>query len=118
MVNQNTCSMDFLNPAQHLQFLQHLVHIQRDIVEFEGAITQVVQARRRRRVGNRRKAVWVRPWCLRWPIYEHYKPLLAEVNQEDLPAFQKDPDMFFELVDRLTPRIEKQDTWYRKLLQR
>ncbi len=28
-----------------------------------------------------------------------------------------DPDMFFELVDRLSPRIEKQDTWYRKTLQ-
>ncbi len=25
--------------------------------------------------------------------------------------------MFFELVDRLLPRIEKQDTWYQKALQ-
>ncbi len=25
--------------------------------------------------------------------------------------------MFFELVDRLSPRIEKQDTWYQKALQ-
>ncbi len=50
--------MDFLNPVQRLQFLQHLVDIQRDIADFDGAITQVVQARRRRRrVGNRRKAV-------------------------------------------------------------
>ncbi len=28
-----------------------------------------------------------------------------------------DPDMFFELLDRLSPRIEKQDTWYWKALQ-
>ncbi len=40
--------MDFLNPAQCLQlFLQHLVDLQRDIAEFDGAIAQVVQARRR-----------------------------------------------------------------------
>ncbi len=38
--------MDFLNPAQRLQFLQHLVDIQRDIAQFDGAIAQVVQARR------------------------------------------------------------------------
>ncbi len=72
--------MDFLNPAQRLQFLQHLVDIQRDIAEFDGAIAQAVQARRRRRVGNRRRVVWVRPWFLRRPIYGHYGTLLAELN--------------------------------------
>ncbi len=30
--------MDFLNPAQSLQFLQHLVDIQIDIAEFDGVI--------------------------------------------------------------------------------
>ncbi len=30
--------MNFLNPAQHLQLLQHLVDIQRDIAEFDSAI--------------------------------------------------------------------------------
>ncbi len=25
--------------------------------------------------------------------------------------------MFFELIERLTPRIEKHDTWYHKALQ-
>ncbi len=39
--------MDFLNPTQCLQFLQHLVDIQIYISEFDGAIVQVVQARRR-----------------------------------------------------------------------
>ncbi len=116
-----SCSMDFLNPAQHLQFLQHLVDIQGDIAECDRAIAQVVPARRRRRVGNRRRAVWVRAWLLRRPIYGHYETLLAELNREDLPAFRNytsmDPDMFFELVDRLPPRIEKQDTWYWKALQ-
>ncbi len=28
-----------------------------------------------------------------------------------------DPEIFFELVDRLSPRIAKQDTWYQKSLQ-
>ncbi len=113
--------MDFLSPAQHLQSLQHLVDLQRDIAEFDDAIAQVVQARRRRRFGNRRRVFWVRPWLLRRPIYGHYETLLAEQNRENLPAFQKythmDPDMFFGLVDRLSPRIEKRDTWYWKSLQ-
>ncbi len=112
--------MDFLHPAQHLHFLQHLIDIQRDIAEFDGAIAQVVQARKRRRVGNRRRAVWVSAWLLWRPIDGHYKTLLAELNR-DVPAFRNythmDPDMFFEMVDRLSPRIEKQDTWYQKALQ-
>ncbi len=110
--------MDFLNLAQRLQFLQHLADIQRDIVEFYGAIAQVVQARRRPRVGNRRRTVLVCSWLLRRPIYGHYETLLAELNREDLPAFQNytcmDPEMFFELVNKRSPRIEKQDTWYWK----
>ncbi len=72
--------MDFLNPDQHLQFLQHLVDIKRDIAQFDGVIAQVVQVRRRRRVGNRRRVVWVRPWLLRRPIYGQYETLLAELN--------------------------------------
>ncbi len=79
--------MDFLNPEQPLHFLQHLVDIQRDIAQFDGAIAQVVQARRRRRVGNMR-FVWVRPWLLRRPIYGHYETLLAELNREDIHAFR------------------------------
>ncbi len=113
--------MDFLNPAQCLQFLQHLVDIQRNIAQFDGAIAQVVPARRRRRVGNRKRAVCVHPWLLRRPIYWHYETLLAELNQEDDLAFRNYtrmvPDMFFELVERLSARIEKQDTWYWKALQ-
>ncbi len=30
--------MDFLNPAQRWQFLQHLVDIQRDTAQFDGAM--------------------------------------------------------------------------------
>ncbi len=67
------------------------------------------------------RAIWVCAWLLRRPIYGHYEILLAELNREDIPAFLNytlmDPDMFFELVDRLSPRIEKLDTWYRKALQ-
>ncbi len=38
-----SCSMDFLNHAQRLQFLQHLVDIKKDIVEFDDAIAQFVR---------------------------------------------------------------------------
>ncbi len=32
--------MDFINPAQHLQFLQHLVDLQRDIADNDADIAQ------------------------------------------------------------------------------
>ena len=113
--------MDFLNPQQRLQFLQHLVDIQRNIAIFDAGLGQIIQARRRRRRPRARRLVWTRPWLLRRPIYGHYETLLAELNREDIPAFRNytrmDPDMFYELVERLTPRIQKQDTWYRKALE-
>ncbi len=114
--------MDFLNPAQCLQFLQHLVDIQRYIDQFDGAIALVVQARRRRRVVNWSRVVWVPPWLLRRPMYGYYETLLTEMNREDVPAFRNytrmDPDMFFKLVERLSPRIGKQDRCaYWKALQ-
>ncbi len=73
--------MDFLNPDQCLHFLQHLVDIQRDIAQFDGAIAQVVQTRRRQRVGNRR-VVWVRPWLLRRQIYGHYEHYLLSLIEK------------------------------------
>ncbi len=67
------------------------------------------------------RAVLFCPWLLRRPIYGHYETLLAELNRVDIPAFRNytsmDSDMSFELVGRLSPRIEKQDTWYWKTLQ-
>ena len=74
------------------------------------------QARRRRRqreeqATRRRRRWWVRPWLARRPIYDHYEQLMNELLRENHTEFKNflrvEPEMFFELVERVGPRIQK-----------
>lgn len=75
--------------------------------------------RRRRRRGAR--TVWVRPWICRRFTLGMYDRLLVELKKEDGRSFQNfmrmPPVMFDELVQRLTPRITKQNTNFRPSLE-
>jgi hypothetical protein len=66
------------------------------------------------------RAVWVRPWIMRRGEFGWYEKLMAELEAEDQQAFtgmtRMDPAMFHEIVERLTPRIEKPDTNCRRAL--
>ena len=83
-----------------------------------GVVAQVVQGRRNR-VGVRRR-FWVRPWIIRRPLLGQYEQLMQELMVEDIPAYKNfvrmEPPMFFELLDRLSPRIQRKDTWFRKAI--
>jgi len=63
----------------------------------------------------------VRPWIQRRPFYGVYEKLTIELRREDPSSFHNflrmTPAMFDELLDRLTPRLTKQDTFYREALQ-
>ena len=69
---------------------------------------------------RRRKArsVWIREWIRRRSQFGVYEQLLEELRLEDVVSFKNflrvDPVMFRELVDKLTPRLRKKDTWFRK----
>ena len=71
------------------------------------------QARRRReeQATRRRRRWWVRPWLSRRPIYGHYEQLMNELLRENHTDFKNflhvEPEMFFELVERVGPRIQK-----------
>ena len=73
------------------------------------------QARRRRqreeRATRRRRRWWVRPWLARRPLYGHYEQLMNELLRENHTDFKNflrvEPEMFFELVERVGPRIQK-----------
>ena len=71
------------------------------------------QARRRReeQATRRRRRWWVRPWLSRRPIYGHYEQLMNELLRENHMDFKNflrvEPEMFFELVERVGPRIQK-----------
>ena len=78
----------------------------------------LVDRQRRRRPRPRR--YWVRPWLSRRLDYGHYDTLMRELEAEDVVSFRNffrmDPAMFREVLQRVGPRIEKYDTWYRKAI--
>ena len=67
--------------------------------------------RRRQRARATRRRWWVRPWLVRRPIYSHYEQLMNELLRENHTDFKNflcvEPEMFFELVERVGPRIQK-----------
>ena len=63
---------------------------------------------------------WVKPLLEGRPLLGQYERLMAELREEDVYIFRKfvrmDPEMFRELLLRLSPSLTKKDTWYRKAL--
>ena len=60
----------------------------------------------------------MKPWLSRRLDYGHYDRLMRELEAEDVVSFRNfvrmDPAMFKEVLQRVGPRIEKYDTWFRK----
>ena len=78
----------------------------------------IMYQRRRRR---RRRQYWVRPWITRRVQFGQYENLMVELEREAQGDFlnymRMEPAMFHELVQRLTPRLTKQDTRLRRALE-
>ena len=97
-----------------------LLLIQQNNLRFRQLALEEELLRRRRR---RPPAFWVRPWLSvpRKLMYGHYHRLMRELRMEDTTSFcnfmRMEPQMFDELVDRLSPRITLQDTNWRKALE-
>ncbi|WAR01347.1 hypothetical protein MAR_007905 [Mya arenaria] len=64
---------------------------------------------------------WVKQWILKSAEHGLYDKLMVELRNEDPRAFKHfmrmPPAMFDEVVQRLTPRLTKQDTNYRASLE-
>ena len=69
---------------------------------------------------RKKKRWWVRDWLLRRPFYGQYDALLTELKTEDPETFRNfirmDFAMFDELLERLSPRIAKKNTFYRETI--
>ena len=69
---------------------------------------------------RRRRQFWVRPWIQRRPMYGNYENLMLELERESRGDFvnfmRMEPRMFHELLLRVTPRLTKQETNYRRPL--
>ena len=65
--------------------------------------------------------MWVKPWIERRLELGQYSRLMEELRLEDVAAFKNftrvTPDMFAEIVERVSHSIWKQDTSYRKALE-
>ena len=63
----------------------------------------------------------MRPWIERRSLYGNYSNLMRELERESQGDFinymRMEPRMFHELLLRLTPRLTKQDTNYRRALE-
>ena len=97
----------------------HMVHFlqQQIILEQQVALALLIRGRRRRR-----RAYWVKPWLSteRRLMNGHYDRLMAELRVDDPSSFfnylRMPPEMFDELLQRLSPRLTKADTNFRKAL--
>ena len=71
----------------------------------------LVEEERLNRMQRRRRRWWVRPWLLRRVNLGHYDRLMQELMHEargDFKSFLRmEPDMFREMLVRVTPRISK-----------
>jgi len=98
--------------------LLQIAVLQQDLLERD-----VEEARKRKR-RRRPRRFQTRPWLAeeRKRLYAHYARLMEELRVEDLQPFFNylgmEPAMFDELVQRVGPKIEKQDTNMRKALPR
>lgn len=63
---------------------------------------------------------WVRRWITLRPEHGAYANLMQLMREEDVNGFKNftrlTPAMFTDMVQRLTPRLQKHNTWYREAL--
>ena len=101
-----------------LQLVNDALALDQDILR-----NRILLEREQERIRQGAKAprtMFCRPWLLRREEFGQYHQLMDELRREDVAAFKNflrvDPLLFQELVDRLTPRIRKKDTWFQKAL--
>ena len=73
-----------------------------------------------RRVTRVRKSMWVREWLLKRHKYGMYEKLMKHLKEGDVKSFRNfvriGPEMFNQLVEDLTPRLQKKTTNCRRPL--
>ena len=107
--------------VERLLLVQGLLQAGAESITIDLEIAQLLRDGRRRRESRARR-FWITSW--RTPARRSeqgdYLNLMVELRAEDPSAFRNftrfEPAMFQELVDRIGPRIEKEDTNFRKAL--
>jgi hypothetical protein len=114
-------------PEERTLMLQMSYHLDADIAFYDLAIARLNRTRddqppppKKVKAKPKARSLWVKPWLLLRPMMGQYHLLMNELRLKDVQAFQNftrmTPHMFFNLLETLTPQIEKQDTNYRKAI--
>ena len=87
-----------------------------------GLIVREKQTKQKeRQIKRQPRTLWVRDWLLRRHVYGHFDQLLTELHREDQKGYKNylriTPDLFEEMVEKLTPHLEKQTTFMRQPLE-
>ena len=115
----SSSSVDFntslkMERERRLMLLDCLMAIQRNQMHILIAQIQAILDRRKE------KTCWVRHWITLRPDKDAYGNLVHLLRKEDVKGFRNftriATAMFADMVTRLTPRLQKYDTWYRKAL--
>uniref|UniRef100_UPI00358FCE16 CUB and sushi domain-containing protein 3-like n=1 Tax=Myxine glutinosa TaxID=7769 RepID=UPI00358FCE16 len=84
-----------------------------------GLVLQEMQAREIQRKAKK-KRLWVRRWISKRQEMGVYDTLMKELEDESAKECQSfarvSPDLYHEIVRRVGPRMQKQDTFFRKAL--
>lgn len=107
--------------------LQFMASINADIAFYQYLLAYLTQARapieaqhkpKVKRKYRKKRCCWVRPWLSRRTEVSQYKLLMEELRLRDEKSFKNytrmNPDQFFEILNRVQPRIEKTNTKFRK----
>ena len=100
----------------------HLLNfkVQQQQLQKKLLVVLALLIRRRKKCRRQRRRWWVKPWIRRRVLFGQYHTMMMEINRECLGDFvnymRMQPAMFYELLQRITPRIRK-STRYRKPLE-
>ena len=103
--------------ARRLRILQMAAMVDAEQAQEDLLLAQWYMRRNRR---QRRRRHWVKPWVQRRQQFGQYDTLMNELRAEDPEGFQNfmrlTPALYDEVLERIRPRITKEDTWWRKAL--
>ena len=104
-----------MNPERRDVLFFILQHQQNQLIQAQ----HILERRRKRRMVIRN--IWVRDWIVRRPQLGLYDRLMVELRNENTSAFTRfmrmPPAMYDEIVQRLTPALNKQTTNWRAPLE-
>ena len=86
----------------------------------EQALMSVLQLQIKRKKRSKTRKYWVKPWLTRRLQYGMYHTLMRELERESgdfVSLMRMEPEMFREILMRVSERIRKQTTKFRKSLE-